>query len=53
MKLNIASFIHPLRLKELLMRMTLMMYLNQSIVQLYQIYKSHLEKVRVGLLIYS
>ena len=51
MKLNIASFIRPHRLKESLMIVILMMYLNQSKVQLYQAYKNHLDQVRVGLLI--
>ena len=35
MKQNIAHFIHPQRLKEFVIRVILMMYLNQSIVRLY------------------
>ena len=50
-KLNIAPFIKPQKQKKLLMKVTLMVHLNQYIVQLYQTYKNHLEKVRVGLLI--
>ena len=50
-KRNIALFIQ--RLKQLFMTVTLMMYLNQSIVLLCQTYKNLLEKVRVGLLIQS
>ena len=38
-KTKIASFIYPLKLKQLLMRVILMMYLNQSIVILHQTYK--------------
>ena len=37
--------------KQLLMKVILMMYLNQSIVRIYQTYKNHLEKVSAGLLI--
>ena len=50
-KPNIAPFIKPQKQKKLLMKVTLMVHLNQYIVQLYQTYKNHLEKVRVGLLI--
>ena len=45
MKQNIAPFIHPKGLKQLLMRVILMMYLNQSIVILYQTYKNLLKKL--------
>ena len=48
---NRAPFIRSEMLKKLLRRVILMMYLNQSIVQLHQTYKNILEKVRVGLLI--
>ena len=48
---NITLFIRPQRLKQLLMRVKLMMHLNQSITQLYQIYKNLLEQVRLGLFI--
>ena len=44
MKQNIAPFIRPQRLKQLLTRVILMMHLNQSIVQLYQTYKKHTVK---------
>ena len=33
------------------MKVILMIYLNQSIVQLYQTHKNHIEKVWFGLLI--
>ena len=39
-KQNIAPFICPQRLRQLLMRMILVMCLNQSIVELYQTYKN-------------
>ena len=48
---NIAPFICPQRFKQLLMRVTLMIYSNQSIVRLYQTNKNHLERVQVVLLI--
>ena len=35
-----TSFIHTQKQKQLLMKVTLIMYLNQSILQLYQIYKN-------------
>ena len=41
-KTKIASFIYPLKLKQLLMRLILMMYLNQSIVLLHQTDKEFL-----------
>ena len=50
-KQNIAPFIRPQRLKQLLMKIILMMYLNQSIVRFYQTYKNFLGKVRFELLI--
>ena len=50
-KPSIAPFIRPQRLKQLLMRIILMMYLNQSIVRFYQTYKNFLGKVRFELLI--
>ena len=39
--------------KQLLMKMILMMYLNQSILQLYQTNKKFQEKVQAGSLIQS
>ena len=48
-KQNIAPFIQPQKQKQLLMKVILMTYFNESIVQLYQIHKNHLEKVQVGL----
>ena len=44
MKQNITLFVHPQRLKQLLVKVILMIYLNRFIVQLYQIYKKTLEK---------
>ena len=44
MKQNITLFVHPQRLKQLLVKVILMTYLNRFIVQLYQIYKKTLEK---------
>ena len=35
-----TSFIHTQKQKQLLMKVTLIMYLNQSILQLYQIFKN-------------
>ena len=51
MKKNIAPFIRPRTLKQLLMRVILTMYLNQSIVRLYQTYINGLKKIWVRLLI--
>ena len=51
-KPSIAPFIRPQRLKQLLMRIILMMYLNQSIVRFYQTYKNFLGNVRFELLIH-
>ena len=42
---SIAPFILAQQKKQLSMKATLMIYLNQSIVQLYQTYKNPLEKV--------
>ena len=53
MKQNIASFTRTQKQKQKLMKVILMIYLNQSIVQLYQINKNLLEKAQVGLLIQS
>ena len=39
--------------KQLLMKVTLTMFLNQSVLQLYQSYKNLWEKVQAGLLIQS
>ena len=50
-KQNIAPFIQTQKQKHLLMKVTLMMYLNQSIVLLYQACRSLEQKVQVGLLI--
>ena len=52
-KQNIIHFIHTQKQKQLLMKVTLMMYLDQSILQLYQIYKTFKEKVQPALLIQS
>ena len=43
LKQNIAAFTGPQRLKELLMRLILMMSFNQSILRLYQTYKNYQE----------
>ena len=51
MKQNIAPFIRPQRLKELLVRVILMIYLNQPKVTLHQTYKNLLKNVQVVLLI--
>ena len=50
-KQNITPFIRPQKQKQLLMKVILMVYLDQSIVRLYQTYKNHLEKVWARLLI--
>ena len=53
-KQNMTLFIQTQKQKQLLMKGKLMMmYLNQSILQLYQIYKNFQEKVQAGLLIPS
>ena len=48
-KQNITHFIHTQKQKQLLLKMTFMMYLNQSILKLYQIYKNLQEKIQAGL----
>ena len=48
---NVSFFILTRDQKLLSMKATLMMYLNQSIIQLYQTYENILEKVKTGLLI--
>ena len=48
---NVSSFILTREQKRLSMKTTLMMYLNQSIIQLHQTYKNILEKVQTGLLL--
>ena len=50
MRQNIAPVISPQRLKQLLVREILMMYLIQCIVRLYHKYKNHLKKVWIRLL---
>ena len=51
MQQNIVPIILTQKQKQLFMKVILMTYINQFIVQLYQTYKNHLEKIRVGLLI--
>ena len=51
MQQNIRPFILTQKQKQLLMKMTLMMYLNQSTLPLYQTYKNNMEKLPAGLLI--
>ena len=56
MKQNMSPIIHNQKQKQLSMKVTLMnqlMYLNQSILQLYQTQKNFYEKVQAGLLIQS
>ena len=48
---NLVFFIQTQKQKKLLMKVTLMMCLNQFMIQLYQTYKNLLEIVQVGLLI--
>ena len=49
-----THFIHTQMHKKLLMKVPLMiMYLNQSILQLYEAHKNFQEKVQAGLLIQS
>ena len=50
---NMTHFIHNQKQKQLLLNVTLMTYLNQSLLQLYQTYKTFKEKVQAGLLIQS
>ena len=47
MQQNIATFVLTQKQKQLLMKMTWMMYSNQSIAQLYQTRKNLLEKLRL------
>ena len=49
-KQNIGPFIQTQKQKQLLMKMILMMHLNQSVVRFYQTYKNLWGKVRAGLL---
>ena len=51
MQQNIESFLLTQNQIQLLMKVTLMMYLNQSIVRLYQSYENLSEKVQAGLCI--
>ena len=51
MQQNIPYFILTQKQEQLLMRVILMMYLNKSILRLYQTYKNDLQKVQDGLLI--
>ena len=44
MKQNMTYFIHTQTQKQFSMKVTLMIYLNQSILQLHQTYKISLEK---------
>ena len=50
MKQDIAPFIHPQMLKKHLLRVILMMYLNQSIVRLYKTYKISFRKGLGGII---
>ena len=53
-KQNMTHFINTQKQKQLLMKVTLLiMYLNQSILQLYQTYENFYEKVQAGLWIQS
>ena len=52
-KENMALFSRTQKQKQLLIKVILMMYLNQSILQLYQTHKNLLENIWVGLLIQS
>ena len=49
-KQNLAPFSRTQKQKQLLIKVIFMMYLNQSILRLYQTYKNLLEKIRVGCL---
>ena len=44
MKQNIALFTSPQKMKQISMRVILMMYLNQSIIRLHQTDKNDLER---------
>ena len=48
-----TPFAHTQKQKDLLMKVTLMMYLNQSILQLYQIYKDFRKILRLNYWFYS
>ena len=48
---NIASFLLTQKHEQLLMKATLIMYLNQSIVRLSQTYKNFVERVQAKVLI--
>ena len=52
-KQNMASFIQTQKQEQLLMKVILMMFLNQFILRLYQTYKNLQEKIQVGLLTQS
>ena len=52
-KQNMTLIILSKKQKQLLMKVTLMIYLNQSILQFYQTYKNLYERVQTGLLIQS
>ena len=51
MEQNMPLFIPTQKQKQILMKVTAKIYFNQSIRQLYEIYKYILENVQVGLLI--
>ena len=53
MKQNIALFVRILNQKDLSMKVILMMYLNQLILRLFNVYKNLFKNVCVGLLIWS
>ena len=46
-KESMTLFIHSQKQKQLLMKVTLMMYLNQSTLQLYQTYKIFRKRLRL------
>ena len=50
-KQNITPFIHTQNERQLLLKVTLMMCLNQSVLQLHQRYKDFQEYVQDGLMI--
>ena len=52
-KQNMTLFIPIQKQKQLSMKVILMIYLNQSILRLYQIYKNLKKKAQAGLLIQS
>ena len=53
MQKNVGPFILAQKRKQSLMKVILLMYLHQSMLQLYQTYKYFLEKVHAKLLIQS